>query len=194
MGLFGIFLLYRYGETKLLLEKKGDRHVWDLGLTPGISKLFWTGEWPIVFATGLLIFVAILAITTNSDLWDMFKVNLGVVFGICVRWAESKIKKECNHGIVWCPDCVGGCTSTGNPVGLFNSSRNDPGFRAGLEPAWALTAHLRLQDKEKAPKIGKQAGGEVLGRQLPHNSEYQLYCVKGNIHEVSTSGKQEPSH
>ena len=68
MGMFGIFLLYRYGETKLLLEKKGDRHVWDLDSTPGISKLFWTGEWPIVFATGLLIFVAILAITTNSDL------------------------------------------------------------------------------------------------------------------------------
>ena len=65
-----------------------------MSLLPGVTKLFWTGEWPIVFATGLLIFVAALAVTTRPELWDMFKANLGVVFGTCVRWAEHKMEKE----------------------------------------------------------------------------------------------------
>ena len=93
IGLVGMFLLYRYFKIKEL-QKNGKRNIWDLALSPSVSKLFWTGEWPIVFATGLLILVAILAITTNSDLWDMFKVNLGVVFGTCVRWAESKMQQK----------------------------------------------------------------------------------------------------
>lgn len=92
--LYGMSLLYRYLRTKELLKDK-DRNIWDVSLFPGISKLFWTEERPIVIGTGLLILVAILALVTGkNELWDLFKVNLGVVFGIVVRWTEHKIKEK----------------------------------------------------------------------------------------------------
>jgi hypothetical protein len=94
IGLVGMFLLYRYLRTKTILENP-NRHVWDLSLFPGISKLFWLEERSIIIPIGLLIFVAALAlITEKSELWDLFKVNLGVVIGICVRWAEYRIQQK----------------------------------------------------------------------------------------------------
>ena len=94
IALFGMFLLYRYCKIKEL-QKSTARNIWDLALFPSISKLFWTEERPIVIATSLLILVAIFAlISEKSELWDLFKVNLGVVFGIIVRWTEHKIKEK----------------------------------------------------------------------------------------------------
>ena len=94
IGLVFMFLLYRYLRTRAILEKP-ERHVWDLALFPAISKLFWLEERLIVIPISLLILVAILAlITEKSELWDLFKVNLGVVIGICVRWAEYKIQQK----------------------------------------------------------------------------------------------------
>jgi hypothetical protein len=89
-----MFLLYRYFRTKVILEKP-ERHVWDLALFPAISRLFWFEERVIVIVIGLLILIAVLAlITDKSELWDLFKVNLGVVIGVCVRWAEHKIQEK----------------------------------------------------------------------------------------------------
>jgi positive regulator of sigma E activity len=94
IGLAAMFLFYRYFRTKILLEKP-NRNVWDTALFPGVSKLFWQEERSIVIPIGLLIVVAILAlITAKNELWDLFKVNLGVVIGICVRWAEYKIQQK----------------------------------------------------------------------------------------------------
>jgi hypothetical protein len=92
--IIGMFSSYRLLRTREL-QRHGYRNVWDTALFPGISKLFWTGGWPTVFATGLLILVALLAlIAEQSMLWDAFKVNLGLVLGTLLRTMESKIPSK----------------------------------------------------------------------------------------------------
>lgn len=73
---------YEGGEIK----KKGyHRNIWDLSISPSLSKLFFTKDWKLAIAVYLLVLFVILYVVTREQWFaDLVKVNFGLVIGALV--------------------------------------------------------------------------------------------------------------
>jgi hypothetical protein len=72
-------------ENGSIEQKSYHRNIWDLGLFPSLSKLFFREDWKIAIASSLLIlFLVLYEITKEQWFAELVKVNFGLVIGALV--------------------------------------------------------------------------------------------------------------
>jgi hypothetical protein len=73
------FELFENGKIK---QKSYHRNIWDLSLSPALSKLYFTKDWKFAIAVYLLVLFLVLYVFTKEQWFaELVKVNFGLVIG-----------------------------------------------------------------------------------------------------------------
>lgn len=81
-------LIYAYKLKRMFdIDEKNDRsrNIWDLGILPPLSRLFFKKDWKLAIAVFLLILVLFFYLFTKDILFaDLLKISFGIVIGALI--------------------------------------------------------------------------------------------------------------